>query len=94
MDLLEIFVAQVTDLFRIGLIVALLATQTRTAAVTGRALPLALGVVFVAVMIPLTLPSSGAEKLPAIAVGLASNALILALAMAGWALIGRFRPKG
>jgi hypothetical protein len=46
----DLVLSQLGDLFRIGLIVALVVTMRRTAAVTGRVVPLALGVVFVAVM--------------------------------------------
>lgn len=91
MELLDVFVAQLSDPFRIGLLVALLATQIRTEAVTGRALPLALGAVFVAAMIPIAMPSGTVGLPAAVLVGLATNALILAVLLVGWTMIRRLR---
>ena len=89
--LTDLVLSQLTDLFRIGLIIALVVTMYRTAAVTGRVLPLALGVVFVAVMLPATLPSSSASLADAILAGLISNSIILVPVLAFAALIRRLR---
>ena len=87
----DLVLSQLTDLFRIGLIIALVVTMYRTAAVTGHVLPLALGVVFVAVMLPATLPSSSASLADAILAGLISNSIILVSVLALAALIRRLR---
>ena len=89
--LTDLVLSQLTDLFRIGLIIALVVTMYRTAAVTGRVLPLALGVVFVAVMLPATLPSSSASLADAVLAGLISNSIILVPVLALAALIKRLR---
>ena len=73
----DLVISQLTDLFRIGLIIALVVTMHRTAAVTGRVIPLVLGVVFVAVMLPTTMPSNSVNLTDAILAGLVSNLIIL-----------------
>ena len=89
----EIFFAQLTDPFRLGLIVALVVTMLRTEAVTGRWLPLALGVGFVALIIPMTMARGAAEPLwQLVAVGLAANLVLLALVMAIRHLVLRIMP--
>jgi hypothetical protein len=75
--LIDLVVSQLTDIFRIGLIIALVVTMQRTAAVTGRIIPLVLGVIFVAVMLPTTMPSSSVSLKDAILAGLVSNVIIL-----------------
>ena len=87
----ELVLSQLTDLFRIGLIIALVVTMHRTAAVTGRVLPLVLGVVFVAVMLPATMPSSSASLADATLAGLVSNSIILVPVLAIAALVVRLR---
>jgi hypothetical protein len=91
MEWVDLFIAQIADPFRIGLMVALLATQIRTEAVTGRVLPLALGVVFIAAMIPLTLPDAEVGFFPGFLAGVVTNAVVLGVLLAGWAVIGRLR---
>ena len=87
----DLVLSQLTDLFRIGLIIALVVTMLRTSAVTGRALPLALGVVFVAVILPTTMTSGTASRSDAILAGLFSNLIILGLVLAIAALVARLR---
>lgn len=87
----ELVFSQLSDLFRIGLIVALVVTMRRTAAVTGRVVPLALGVVFVAVMLPATMSSASSSSGDAIVAGLISNSIILAFVLACAAVIARVR---
>ena len=83
MSLFDLFLSQIADPFRIGLIIALVATTLRTAAVTGRALPLAAGVLFVAVLIPTTLTSQAPDPMfLQVGVGVVANAVLLAVAMA------------
>lgn len=89
--MIDLVVSQLTDLFRIGLMVGLVLTMRRTSAVTGRVIPLALGVVFVAVIIPATLPAASVPFVDAIYAGLVSNTIILAVVLAGAAVIARVR---
>jgi multisubunit Na+/H+ antiporter MnhC subunit len=92
MTLTDLFLAQLADPFRIGLLIALIITTMRTVATTGKVIPLLAGIVFVAVLIPTTLsPLPGVTLLAAIGVGLAVNAVILAVLLAGYALFRRLR---
>ncbi|HTV72058.1 MAG TPA: hypothetical protein VMF90_26305 [Rhizobiaceae bacterium] len=79
MSILDLLVAQLTDPFRIGLIIALSFTTLQTVSQTGRLIPLGLGVVFVAVMIPMTMGAAEADRTMAILVGLVSNLIVLAV---------------
>ena len=87
----DLVLLQLTDLFRIGLIIGLVYTMHRTAAVTGRVLPLVLGVVFVAVMLPATMPSASVSFTDAILAGLVSNTIILLPVLGVAAFIARMR---
>jgi len=89
MDLTHLFLSQITDLFRIGLTVALMLTAARTGAVTGWLVPLAAGVVFIAVLIPTTLTAGQGPVMPAILMGLVSTSVILAVALAARELVLR-----
>lgn len=92
---MDTIVQQLADPFRIGMIFFLLLTALRTRAATGMVLPLAAGVVFVAVIIPLTLQASAVQTLEArvlaVAYGIVANAIILALCLAGWVGLQRLR---
>lgn len=93
MTLTEILLAALADPFRVGLLALLVLTQRRTEAVTGRVLPLAVGVVFVAILLPLTMQA----RMPfpdlarAVAVGLVANAILLAVVLGAFALWDRSR---
>jgi len=87
----DLVLSQLSDLFRIGLIVALVVTMRRTASVTGRFVPLVLGVVFVAVMLPATMPNASSSSGDAILAGLVSNSIILAGVLACAQVIARMR---
>ena len=89
--MIDLVFSQLTDLFRIGLIIALVFMMRRTAAVTGRVLPLVFGVIFVAAMLPVTLPSTSASLTDAILAGLGSNTIILAVVLVAAGLIARLR---
>ena len=89
--LIDLVLSQLSDLFRIGLIVALVVTMRRTAAVTGRVIPLVLGVVFVAVILPTTMPRGTAGLGDAVLAGLISNSIVLAAVLAVAGLIVRWR---
>ena len=90
MPFLELLQSQLTDVFRIGLIIALVATTLRTQTVTGTLLPLLAGVVFVAVIIPTTMPTTG-PALRAIGIGVVANLILLAVAMGALAVYRRTR---
>lgn len=89
MALVDLFLAQIADPFRIGITVALMLTMLRTRANTGTILPLAVGVVFIAVLIPTVLYPGQGGKVTAIIVGLFSTGALLALAMLARTLVLR-----
>lgn len=79
---IDLVTAALTDPFRIALILGLVITQARTAALTGTLLPLALGVAFVAVIIPTTFGYEESLGLPLVAgAGAAANLVLLAVAL-------------
>lgn len=94
MTFTEILMSQITDPFRLGLIVALVVVMLRTEAVTGRYIPLALGVLFVAVILPMTTARGLAEggMGQAIALGIVANLVLLALVMAIRHVVLRIMP--
>lgn len=87
----DLIQSQLMDPFRIGLIVALVYTMFRTRAATGTAVPLALGVVFVAVILPSTQGSGTASLTDAVLAGIVSNLIILGIIMALAVIIQRLR---
>jgi hypothetical protein len=90
MTLPEIFISQITDPFRIGLLLALFATMLRTNAATGTVVPLIAGALFVAVIIPSTFSTAAAIPLAtAVGVGIVVNAILLAIIYAGWSFYVR-----
>lgn len=89
MDLSALVVAQATDIFRLGLLAGLIYTTERTRQQTGVLLPLLAGIVFVAVIIPATMPIPGVSQLTAIASGLAVNAVIVGLFWLAWQSISK-----
>jgi hypothetical protein len=78
----DLIQSQLLDPFRIGLIVALVFTMVRTRAATGTVVPLAAGVVFVAVILPMTTAPAEVTLTDAVLAGLASNLIILAIVLA------------
>ncbi|GAB1363085.1 hypothetical protein MASR1M32_23210 [Rhodobacter sp.] len=83
MSLPQLVLAQLEDPFRIILIVGLVITMIRTRAQTGTLVPLAAGVVFVAVIIPSTLGTRLAEPFwLQVGAGLIANLVILGVVMA------------
>ena len=87
----DLLLTQLTDPFRIGLLVALFATMLRTRAATGTAIPLAAGVVFVAIIIPVTMSAAQGPLWQTVTIGIVANAIILAVVMGLWTLIRRLR---
>jgi hypothetical protein len=94
MTISEILLSQLTDPFRLGLIVALVVTMLRTEAVTGRWIPLAAGVAFVAAILPMTTARGLAEAGMAqvIALGIVSNLILLALVLGIRHVVLRMMP--
>ena len=92
MSLPELLLQHLTDPFRIGLLIALIITMLRTRAATGTVVPLGLGAVFVAVIIPMTSVQPAVLPLwQVVVVGLAANVLLLAILMLAWVLYQRLR---
>ena len=75
---LSLVTAALADPFRIVLLVGLVLTQRRTKAQTGVLIPLALGVLFVAALLPMTM-GFGAEagQVMAIGAGVVANVILL-----------------
>jgi hypothetical protein len=89
--MLDLINSQLTDPFRIGLLIALFVTMLRTRASSGTVLPLAAGVVFVAVIVPSTM--GGAFALQTVLAGIVSNAVILAAVFGIWTIYQRAKSK-
>lgn len=90
MPFLDIYLAQLVDPFRIGLLVAMLLTSASTAPTLNRWIPIAIGVVFIAVLIPFSFDSADeTTKALAVGIGLVSNVTVLAVLLAAKALYRR-----
>lgn len=93
--MLETLMSQFVDPFRLGLVFFLFLTALRTRAATGLLMPLAFGVVFVAILIPLTTGANAAAGTSglavAIATGIVANAVILGCYLGVWSLWNRVR---
>lgn len=83
----DLLAAQATDIFRIGLLIALLLTTLRNRPITGLLLPLAAGVLFVAVIIPLTVATPRPEPMAQqVLAGLLVNAVYVAIGIGAWSM--------
>ncbi len=71
-----IVVSQLADPFRIGLIAALIYTTIRNFGITGWFVPMAAGLVFVAFIIAVTMPSGEQTQFAIISAGVISNTII------------------
>jgi hypothetical protein len=91
MTVSALVVDQFTDVFRLGLLAALIYTTWRTRAQTGVLLPLIAGVVFVAVIIPSTMPAPGVPQWLAMATGLGVNAMIVTVFWLAWQAVAKTR---
>ena len=91
MEFVNILISQLADPFRIGLLVALLFTAQNTSGALNRWLPIGLGLVFVAVIIPTALASESAPVAAEIGVGVVANAAVLAVMLAAQAIFERVR---
>lgn len=92
MTLGQLLFSQLTDPFRIVLLIGLVYTMMRTRPVTGTLVPLASGVAFVAIIIPVTLATGMGEPMwRQIAAGLVANSILLGIILGLWSLYGRLR---
>ena len=92
MSLSDLLLSQLSDPFRIGLLIALFITMLRTRAASGTTLPLAIGAVFVAVLLPLTAQATLAAPLATvIGVGIVANVILLAIILGAWTLYLRLK---
>ncbi|MFD1745936.1 hypothetical protein ACFSE1_10735 [Rhizobium helianthi] len=83
--MIEILTGQLIDPFRIGLVFFLLMTALRTRETMGLTMPLAMGVVFIAILLPMTTAAdASADKIRAVAMGVLANAIILGVFLLGW----------
>jgi hypothetical protein len=89
--MLDLINSQLTDPFRIGLLIALFVTMLRTRAASGIVLPLAAGIVFVAVIVPTTMGSG--FVLQTVLAGVVSNAVIVAAIYGIWTIYQRAKSK-
>jgi len=89
MDLAPLLIEQATDIFRLGLLDGLVYTTDRTRHQTGVLLPLVAGVIFVAIIIPTTMPRPGVGLWQAAGTGLLVNAVVTALFWFAWQAIAR-----
>jgi hypothetical protein len=96
MDVTAILASQLLDPFRIGLLAFLTLTTLRTSHHTGWLVPLGLGLVFVAVLLPTTLASPQTQWGMEVGVGLLSNSIILLVVLGvtllAMRLMGRNMP--
>ena len=90
MDYATLLTSQLTDLFRVGLLVGLFYTMERTKPQTGIVIPLLAGIAFVAVIIPSTMPVAGVSFSDALVTGLVSNSLIVAVL---WLIFGFLKKR-
>jgi hypothetical protein len=84
MEISALLVEQFTDVFRLGLLAGLIYTTERTRAQTGVVLPLIAGVIFVAIIIPATMPRPEVSLWQAATTGIAVNAVIVAVFWTAW----------
>jgi hypothetical protein len=90
----DLILSQLTDPFRIGLIVVMMLTAYRTRGAMGLMTPMAMGVVFVAAIIPMTMQPDSPDQIFAIGAGVVANVILLLAAMAVRAVIVRVTRRG
>ena len=88
----SLFLSQITDPFRIGLVAALIYTTFRNAAATGFVLPLVAGIMFVAYIIAVTFPAASQSMWAITGVGLVSNSVLAAVMLAIGFIWRKSRP--
>ena len=90
----DLILSQLTDPFRIGLIVVMMLTAYRTRGAMGLMTPMAMGVVFVAAIIPMTMQPDSPDQIFAIGAGVVANVILLLAAIAVRAVIVRVTRRG
>jgi hypothetical protein len=93
MSPIDLFLLQLQDIFRWGLLVALVMTTVNTSAVTGVLVPIVAGLAFVAVLIPMTMTPDLAPQTTQMLTGVVANLVILAVVLGVRAAYRRFRPR-
>lgn len=94
MMLTELLQSHLTDVFRVGMIVALIVTALRTQPVMGLAVPLLAGIVFIAIIIPATMQIGLAVPLwKSVGVGIVANLILLGIGLGVWQAIRRITGK-
>lgn len=88
---IDLIQSQFLDPLRIGLIVGLVITMYRTRASSGTVVPLAFGVAFVAVILPVSNPKPDISLMEAVLAGLVSNLVILGIVLGLSVIIRRLR---
>lgn len=91
--LLEIIGQQIADPFRLGLLFFLVLTARNTAAATGWVLPIAAGILFVAVIIPLTFAPDDANFWNHVLAGLVTNSAVAAILLVIFGIYDRSRAS-
>jgi peptidoglycan/LPS O-acetylase OafA/YrhL len=92
MTLTDLLLLQLSDPFRIGLLIALFYTMLRTQATSGTFAPLAAGAVFVAVLIPSAVQTTLVVPFwQAVVVGIGADVILLAVILGAWTAYLRFR---
>jgi hypothetical protein len=90
MTLFDLATAQASDPFRIVLMGGLVWTTLRQRAATGLVLPLALGVVFFAVLLPVVMGrADGVSLIAAVASGVVVHAAWVAVLFGAWTIWSR-----
>lgn len=91
--LLDIVGQQLVDPFRLGMLFFLVLTARNTVTATGLVLPIAAGILFVAVIIPLTFAPDGPDFWHQVVAGLMTNIAVAAIILTVFALYDRSRAS-
>lgn len=92
MDFIGLLGEQIADPFRIALMIGLMITANNTAAQVGRAIPLVLGVLFVAVLIPTAFGTGEHGLVASVATGVVAN-IIFAVCWLVMSVVRRVTSK-
>ena len=91
METSSLLLQQFTDVFRLGLVAGLIYTTERTRQQTGVLVPLLAGIVFIAIIIPATMPRPEVSLWQAATTGIAVNAVLTAVFWLAWQAYSRTR---
>jgi hypothetical protein len=93
MDIVSLLTSQLTDIFRMGLLVGLFFTIQNTKAQTGYAIPIIAGLIFVAAVIASSMPKAGVDFWAALTSGIVANAIIFAVIWLVWMAYTKLSAK-